>query len=129
MAMTHAYKPEHDGPRWTARNVIALLLKLAKAAKDERGNPIIDGRELLEIWDENRVRLLLDHEVNFSIECVGGECQGCASGDAVESLDDALAAGWRDIEPAPKDCATSHFFGVCPACVAAEAAELSESPS
>lgn len=117
---------EQRGPKWSGANLINLLLRLAEAAKDKNGKAIIDGQELLDLWEENRVRLLIAHDVPFSIECAGGECQDCGSGDGIGSLDEARELGWTGIEVAPAECPTSHFFGLCPACLKARQAEEAE---
>lgn len=107
------------GPPHSDWNMTALLVELAKAAKGENGEngeTIISGSDLIDLWTANRVRLLLKHEVSFSLEC--SECQGCTSGDGVDSLEKAIELGWREIEPAPADCPLSHFYGLCPEHVA-----------
>jgi predicted molibdopterin-dependent oxidoreductase YjgC len=96
----------------SAEAMVRLLCQLAEAAKDANGNPIISSDELLARWERNRVRLMVDHDVWFSIECM--ECGDCASGDGVGSLEQADREGWTCIEPAPKDEPLSHFFGLCP---------------
>lgn len=113
----------HKGPKpppWSAQAIIELLIRLANAARDKGGRRIVATDRLLDLWDENRVRLMLDHEVPFSIECAGEGCAGCvASGDGLESLDDAIAKGWKYFEPAPADWSMSHFIGRCPECAKA----------
>lgn len=104
------------GPPHSDWNMTVLLVELAKAAKGENGEPIIGESDLIDLWTANRVRLLVKHEVNFSLEC--SECQGCSSGDGVDSLEKAIELGWRKIEPAPADCPLSHFYGLCPEHVA-----------
>lgn len=97
---------------WNAYNLEALLYKLADAAKDAEGKPIIHPAELLRLWEENRVHLLIEHGVLFSIECT--ECDGCGSGDNIGSLEQAEKEGWTKIETASGDFSESHFFGLCP---------------
>ena len=42
-------------------------------------------------------------------------CEYCDAGMEIGSLEEAIAAGWTDIEFVP-DCPMANFIGTCPGC-------------
>jgi hypothetical protein len=96
---------------------LSFMERLGKAIKPKLRASMLDELR------EYQVRMLLEHEVPFSIECYG-ECQGQTSGDDLmgsaamasgDCLTKAKEAGWTCIEPV-SGSETSHFRGLCPAC-------------
>lgn len=116
-----------DSPAWSGHVFADIVRRLAHR------DPRMDADEVVDLWQRNRVMLLLQHGVALSFDC---DCDGrCAdqciariadelhiettaddtgrSADEACAIYDALvASGFRSIEPAPPDT-PYHFLCDC----------------